>query len=1505
MLLGTISFLKHAPHGSAAAELLLEEADLLAQLEHPHLVSLLDVFVGVSGLAASPVTGLAMRWVDGTPLDDGLSGCTMEECLAAFCELLEVVDYLHRRGVLHLDIKPDNVLKTDLGVILLDLGSARPLTSGPGEAGGTLGYAAPEILSGQAATTAADIFGLGALLYKLITGVSPYGDIEPGELRGAILAGDIVPMRAVLPSVSRELARLIESMLSVEVSKRPASIAAIAESLSYTLKKQGAPPALGSDSVRTRLRSHLSAPPRLVYVVGQPGSGRQTLIKHSLHVHSRTTGEMVLDLTEADEPTRAILRLAALSRPDLPLPLPGPGWLSGVSAGLREPVGFAGAIYMGREEDHPAERLQRLEQLSDALLERGCSVFWAVREPPEDTEAVRLQPLSEDDTILLGRFFGLTSRQHLFETCRGTGGWPGALIEALQPSRRPLSFMERKADELLRILCLLPKGIPDPFVFAILTDDDLLPALLAQRSVQWGEDGRLYLLGDYGEVTLDELTRQRVRALLEAHRGRWDDPLWTGLAAARLGSLTLARHCFAHATEEARHRPAELEEFCTRMITAGHRPARLVLAELKEGAGDLTTAATLLTDIPDRTPTENLRLVRVLRRARRLDEAERIARRELGSPLSAHIWLELAFINCYRENIVAAEHACSQAARLDPILGENDVLGMRLKLASMRLDRGEKVDGILPILEDIERRAVQEDVSNQILIIGSRLLKTGFGKLNRSQRLLALAVHKADRDNDQRSSAGLRINLSNLLKAMGRRTEARIILKEALQIAGALGAAGLLMQIHYSLAGLELEAGRLPAARQYIDRFERDAQSNTTPAVQLRVSMLRAQLSFYSQEHQEAYDLFSEIVESPACPDSNKASVHVYMSHCLLALGRAPEVLSLLDGEHVSRGTVNDATVSALKGRAYLSIGRGLLAGATEMLPENPDPGERLDVGEIYLAAAGEDLDPRSFSARRAQLDTAARLLRGSRAAQAATLRDRITTAPGADLDGIVALTEAMGNPQTFPAALARLITDALGANRVLIMIRIPGLGKQIKAEMLSGGETAGISSEVLRRIQKPDDYWLAADAFGDPAIRNTSQTVRTFELKSLLAVAIPHGGEAVGALYVDDLYRAGRFDMEDVETLKRLARAVGDMLPLLSRQGSTPLVNPRDVLGVLLCHTERIKNLEYSLAMLKGQRLTNLLITGETGTGKSVLARRIAKEVLGLSGVEVVVLRKGDPNMLVTQLVGTRRGDFTGALNQEGAIQRAIRSRSAIFLDEVQNLDEVGQQILLPLLEQPRHFGGLTATSRPIDSPLHIILGTNVDTSQRRWAAHFREDLWYRMSAIHIDLPPLRDRGAESVYQYLRSMLAKQGAPPPERVFDTATLQVVTNWRWPGNLRQLHTFARRAAHHYMTTTSPIPFRELNRLGLSEDDEPNEVVPTPLASDHVERFKAAQMMAALRRNRWVQKAAAVELGLSPSSFNKWLSRYDLLEEVRTQRKRARAAAAKPAQGCGWSSRGGQ
>lgn len=328
-------------------------------------------------------------------------------------------------------------------------------------------------------------------------------------------------------------------------------------------------------------------------------------------------------------------------------------------------------------------------------------------------------------------------------------------------------------------------------------------------------------------------------------------------------------------------------------------------------------------------------------------------------------------------------------------------------------------------------------------------------------------------------------------------------------------------------------------------------------------------------------------------------------------------------------------------------------------------------------------------------------------------------------------------------------------------------------------------------------------------------------------------------------------------------------------------LAEPREVLGVLLGDERRAQAIEAALALLDGRTNQNLLVTGPTGAGKRVFAERVARE-LGLRGLEEVVLRRTDPQMLVSQLVGTRRGEFTGAVDQVGAIQRAIRERKALFLDEVHALDEVGQETLLPLLELPRRrFGGLMRATRDIAEPLTVVLATNVDVSGDAWRDHFRPDLWYRMRAAHVDLPPLAERGAEAIYRYLAGMLAADGVPDPEEALEPPALYALLGHRWEGNLRELAAAARRIARFHRLDRRRLTVEDLPRCGLGAEAE----VLAPFGTrDVLELLELNAVVEALRRCDWNQTAAADRLAISKYRLHRILQKHDLIEWVREQRR---------------------
>ncbi|MEL6344039.1 MAG: sigma 54-interacting transcriptional regulator [Myxococcota bacterium] len=1481
--------LKYSISGSSSAATLHEEGDRLSRLSHPHLVQWRGALLEQSGFEDNPVSGFVMDFVDGKPLGRDAVSRSLGSRLRAFGELLEVVTYLHDCGMLHLDLKPDNILQTDDGIVLLDLGTARPLSSDPGEAGGTMGYAAPEVLEGHAASVASDLYSLGAVLFELLTGQRPFQWVESGMLRQAVLSGVMVPARALRPDISVLLDELVGDLMQVDPAMRLNSLDELKQRLHEAggvwERQRGYLPFHGRDDLVRRVSAHLQSS-GMMAIVGDNDSGRSSLAQYALRLN-RSPVRQMLDLSGTDDPISALYRLLIPNAPDHAVPMSVQGSLRAIANASERAAKIPWGIFFGRREDRSPALLRALDEISVSLVSRGAAVLWAARRMLPNMSTVKVGALGWDSIYALCSFYGVHTPIRVRELSAGTRQLPGILIRKLSDQESKIDSSHEELTQTLALLADLPAGIPERLVLDMPKRwQDDIDRLVSNRFARWGEDLRLYLERSTDGAPEPESQAQLIDLLQKSHEV---DPLWLARSFIHLGEINLAKALFDNACHLGASRPSELFALCERLESVQFRPAHVRLAFLKENAGDLSGAAQLLARLDDRTCEEDLRFVRILRRLHQYDEALDLAKTRLNGALASFFSLEVSHIHMQENRFEVSWSSIDDAERLNPSLRDTACLRMRLRWLTLRKRARLPLVGRDALLARLDAQKMNPDLPKEALVEAAKLWKDE--NLEHADALFALAMERADVEEDHRTAVGIRINRFAILNVIGKHKEARKIGKEGTRIAREIGAQDLRLMLIFNIALFEYQLGRIPDGRVWVQRFMSESESLQSPVLQERRALLRALALFSERRFEEVID-FHELVRTEMFPTSPVVADSMDLKYAF-ALAHTKRVEEGLTHAHRLAAKTDDTrvqhTIALLRGVAHLRISQRHLEEAYELIPGVDEPTWRLEVGSTLLASAGLEMDPSSFPARREALAKAAKMLYGDDAARAATLRDQMTDGSSADLTSIVELTEAMQDPEGFPVALAKVITRAMGAHRVLLMLRIPGLGRQLSYNELSGAEAAGIGAEVLRRIKEPNDYWLADDAYSDPKLRETSQTVKTFELKSLVAVAIPYAGKAVGALYVDDQHRAGRFTADDVKLLRRLAKAIGNMLPSF-QQSPRParLVEPKDVFGVLMSDPQHVEVIENSVSLLQGHRQTNLLITGETGTGKSVLARRIARDVLKLSGLEVVVLRKGDPNMLVTQLTGSRRGEFTGAMDQEGAIQRAIRERRALFLDEVQNLGEEGQQILLPLLELPnRHFGGLTRASVPLDAPLHVILGTNVDVSSTEAILeHFREDLWYRMSATHIPLPPLRGRGTEAVYRYLKSMM-QDGEEEilPEVAFQTSALYKVTTWRWPGNLRQLHAFAFRAVHRFKTTRQPIQTNELPRLGLVDELPHREALPiTDGIENTVDRIKVERMIEALKRNQWVQKRAAAELKMKPANFSKLLKRFNLRKMVRDRRR---------------------
>jgi len=431
------------------------------------------------------------------------------------------------------------------------------------------------------------------------------------------------------------------------------------------------------------------------------------------------------------------------------------------------------------------------------------------------------------------------------------------------------------------------------------------------------------------------------------------------------------------------------------------------------------------------------------------------------------------------------------------------------------------------------------------------------------------------------------------------------------------------------------------------------------------------------------------------------------------------------------------------------------------------------------------------------------------------------------------------------------------------------------------------VSHTILDRVLEQGKTLYVSDALNNPDFMSR-RSVKDLSLRTVVAVPLP-GPSGGGALYLDSHRAAGLLEAEGVEILEAFAAQAAIAIETAAhreRLEETAEHLEKDNLRLKRALGERTRFTEIlgtSRAMERVIRVlervvdnsVSVLLTGETGTGKELVAQALHFNGPRREGNFIPVNCGAIPEpLLESELFGYRKGAFTGAERDHVGLVESAHEGS-LFLDEIGELGLSLQVKLLRFLQESevRRIG--ESQSRKVD--VRIMAATNRDLAREVKAGRFREDLYYRINVVEIVLPPLRDRGedvlllVESFLERVRQRLERPGL----RLGSEARRRLLT-YPWPGNVRELENAIERAGA--LAATEVIrPEDLLPGEGKGRRGPPSSSTGAPLKDTLLETERIA-IRDALRESEGNIAAAARRLGVSRQHLHNRMRRLEVTPE---------------------------
>ena len=495
----------------------------------------------------------------------------------------------------------------------------------------------------------------------------------------------------------------------------------------------------------------------------------------------------------------------------------------------------------------------------------------------------------------------------------------------------------------------------------------------------------------------------------------------------------------------------------------------------------------------------------------------------------------------------------------------------------------------------------------------------------------------------------------------------------------------------------------------------------------------------------------------------------------------------------------------------------------------------------------------------------------------------------GESFQTVSRISEAINSTRNEEEILAYVLdqaVDYLGAERGLILLREPdGRLFPRKARSLEGEDLRDVSRfsrTVFSLAERSEEPFVSADAPGDERFAG-AESVVAYSILSVICVPIRSRERLIGAIYLDHRETAGVFSPRDVKVLEALADLAG--IAIENARYRRHLESENEILREEIVRRDTAFEVVAESPVMKGilDRLRKaargrmpILLLGETGVGKTWLARFIHEESERRDRVFHVRNAAAIPEELFeTEMFGHEPGGFSGAHHLRiGAFEQA--DGGTLLLDEIDAMQLKHQKKILRALQDgtfERVGGGET-----LRADVRLLTATNQDLEELIARGLFRKDLFYRINAETVRVPPLRER-REDIVPLARSFLKSRAREyrRPVRSIAPEALSLLLAFDWRGNVRELdhavgHAVAMADGDRIEVRDLPEKIRALFPSGGAGEKKTGGKAGLGAEMREIERERYLE---ALRRNGWNNTAAARELGVHESTVRKKRKRYGL------------------------------